>query len=160
MDQRIQFASGFIVGRDDERPLRVPRILTGYCTKAFLRVNDLMHAASLVETRNSSVHVSARELPYRFLQSRVLLTHNFTQLGYPHSSFLQLLVWPARFHRLMLPCIPYQKDPVGHLQAMKEFVNLFRAREARFIDNEKPLPSVIGRFVLDEVALQRVRLNS
>src|SRR5215469_13680287 len=153
MDQPIQFTSGFIVGRDDECPLRVSRILTGYCTKPFLRVNDLMHAALLVETRNSSVNVPARELLYRFLQSRVLLAHNFTQLGCPHPRFLQLLVWPARFHRLMLPCIPYQKDPVGHLQAMKEFVNLFRAREARFIDNEKPLLSVIGSFVPDEVAL-------
>src|SRR5580692_11441711 len=34
MDQRIQFASGFIVGRDDQCPLRFSCILSGNCVEA------------------------------------------------------------------------------------------------------------------------------
>ena len=112
-----------------------------------------MHAALLLKTRNSTVNVSARELLYRLLQSRVLLAHNFTQLGSLHARFLQLFVWPASFHRLMLPCIPNQKDAVGRLQAVEKFVYLLRACKTRFIDDEKPFLSIIGRFVPHELPL-------
>ena len=112
MNQRIQFASGFIIGRDYQRPFWMSRILAGYCAHPLLVINDLVHTALLVETRYSSENVSAGELLHRLFQARVLLAHNLTQLGRLHARFLQLLIWPARFNRLMLPRIANQKNSV------------------------------------------------
>src|SRR5262249_49785047 len=96
---------------------------------------------------------------YRLLQSRVLLAHNFTQLGRLHARFLLLLVWPASFHRLMLPCIPNQKDAVGRTKAVEKFVHLLRACKTRFIDDEKPFLSILGAFRPEWAAFVRCAHN-
>jgi len=88
MDQRIQFASGFIVGRDDQCPLRFSCILSGNCAEPFLGIDDLMYTALLFEVRNCSTKVSAGELLYRLLEHWVLLAQNLIQLGRLHARLL------------------------------------------------------------------------
>jgi len=88
MDQRIQFAPGFIVGRDYECSLRASCILSGNCAEPFLGINDLMNTALLFEVCNSSTNVSAGELLYRLLKRRILLAQNLIQLGRLHARIL------------------------------------------------------------------------
>jgi hypothetical protein len=51
-------------------------------------INDLVDAALVVETRNSSENVSAGKLFYRLLKVWVLLPHDLTQRGRLHACFL------------------------------------------------------------------------
>ena len=88
MDQRIQFPTGFIVGRDYQCPLRFSCILSGNCAEPFLGIDDLMYTALLFKVCNSSTNVSARELLYRLLEHWVLLAQNLIQLGRLHARIL------------------------------------------------------------------------
>jgi hypothetical protein len=45
MDAAVDLAAAFVIGRDNQRALRVSNILTGDFSDAFLPVADLMHPA-------------------------------------------------------------------------------------------------------------------
>jgi hypothetical protein len=114
-----------------------------------------MYTALLFEVRNCSTNVSASELLNRLPEHWVLLTQNLIQLGRLHARLLQMFIWSASVHRLMLPCIANQKHAVGCVKAMKRLVHLLGTCKARFVDYKEPFMSASGCFVPNEMALER-----
>jgi hypothetical protein len=92
-------------------------------------------------------------------QCGVFLANDFVEVRRLHPGFLKLLEWPPGLHSLVLASVAREDYAVLLFQPAQEFVNLARAREARFIhDVQVPIPVVMGR--LGKVALQGGRLNA
>jgi hypothetical protein len=94
-----------------------------------------MHAALPRKILNRVLDLAVGKLFDGLSQSRVSLANDFVQVRRPHPGFLKLLEWSPGFHSLVLAGVTHEDYPVVVFQPAQEFVNLGRAREARFVHN-------------------------
>ncbi len=74
-----------------------------------------------------------------------------------HSGLLKLLEGFAGVHGLMLANVPDQQDTVGPPKPCEEFVDLYGAGKARFVEDVQPAWFLLARSALDKELLEGTR---
>jgi hypothetical protein len=97
-----------------------------------------LYAALVVEPFDGAVHVSARE-PLNDPQLCVALSHDLVQMRGPDSGFLELMIRAAGVDGFMLAHVADEQHAVVRSEALQNCVHLFRARQARFVEDVQPL---------------------
>lgn len=80
----------FIVGRDNQRALRRPRILPRDLVDALRAVPELTHATLPVEFLDSLFHFAGCQLLDRFFEHRILLPPDLFKLGFTRKTFIEI----------------------------------------------------------------------
>ena len=130
--------------------------------QALLARADFMHAALLVKPFDGAVHVSARQLFNDGLQLWIALPHDLVEMRRADPRFLELVIRPAGVDRFMLAHVADEQHAVVWSEALQERVHLFRARQARFVEDVEALlvrwPCVV--VATRQMPLQRARLDA
>src|ERR1700682_3926273 len=130
MDHVIEVLSRLVVGRNDERRLRVFDVLVRDGGQAFLARGDFMHAPLMIKAFDGALHVSPRELFNNGLQLRVALAYDLVEMRGADSSFLELVIGPTGVNCFMLADVADEQYAILRPEALQERVHLLRARQA------------------------------
>jgi len=158
VDSFVNLLARSVVRGYHEGRVRSLGISLGYCLQAFFPVRDFMHTALLPEIVNRLVHMTVGELLDSLFQCGVFLANDLMEVRCVHPGFLKLLERSPPLHSLVLARVAHEDHAVLCFQPAHEFVNLARAREARFVHNvQMPLSLVLvwsrseGDFVFPSV---------
>ena len=148
-----------VVGRDDERAVRVLGVRLCDGGVPLLLVGHFVHAPLVLEAAYRLVHLTACELFDHLLQGRIVLSDNRVEMNGLHAGILELLEGPPGLDGLMLAGIADQEHPILRAETVQEVVHLSGARETRLVDHVQMLLSVVRGLASCEMSLQRAGGN-
>ena len=79
MDVAVDLPPRFVVRRDNQRPLRRPRILPRHLPDTLSTVLDLMHTALVIQARDRFFYLAPRKLFHRLFQHRIFLPQDLIE---------------------------------------------------------------------------------
>ena len=135
----VEILPRLVVGRDDERRVRVFDVLVGDGGEAFVARSDFVYTALVIESFDSPMHVAARKLFNDFLQLGIALPHDIVKMGGTDSRFLELVIRPAGLDGFMLAHVTDEQHAILGTETLQKRVHLSRARHARFVEDIQPL---------------------
>jgi hypothetical protein len=135
----VEVLSRLVVRRDDERRVWIFDVLTRDGSQTLGARTDFMHPTLLVQPLDGTLHVSTGQLFDDHLHLGIALSQGLVQMRRADAGVLALVVRATGLDRLMLAHVAWQ-DAVLRPETLQKRVHLFRARQARFVEDVQPLP--------------------
>src|SRR5579884_234708 len=130
MDSPIDFKAALVVGRDDERLVRLSKVVSGDGLKPRLLVRELVNSALLFQQLNCTFDIATGDGFDGRFELGVLRANNLLKASRAHSGLLELLEGFTGVHGLMLPNVTNKQNAVVGAKALEELIHLDCAREA------------------------------
>jgi hypothetical protein len=134
-DRIVDFLAAGVVGRDDQRVLRLGDIVLGDGLNALGIVGYLGDAALLLQERQADCSLVLRQVFDRAKQLRVFLAHDLVKLRSLHPGLLHLLEGLASIDALMLARVADKKHSILRPDLLHECLHLAGAGQTGFINH-------------------------